>query len=92
MNYEEQSPPGWFMRKWIWFWYWDVTRIFCMLGLPVLPLVWLLAYVGVSGEERRTYCLIAYFSMFCWMALDSDYSKLRRIGLDEYRNPLSPSN
>lgn len=89
---DELKPPGWFTRKWIWFWYNDVTRFAVLLGVPVLPILAVLAYCGVEGEARRTWCLMTYFSFTCWMMLDNDYSQLRRIGLDETRKPLKIKN
>ncbi len=82
----QESRP--LVRAWIRFWYNDATRLVMMLGVPLLPLVLLLAYLGIDGELRRGLTMGAYVLLFGWMMLDNDYSNLRRIGLDENRRPL----
>ena len=82
---QERRP---LVRAWIRFWYNDATRILLMLGVPLLPLVALLAWLGIDGEARRGVVTMAYVLLIAWLLVDNDYSNLRRIGLDEYRKPL----
>lgn len=78
-----------FVRAWIWFWYNDVTRICIIIGVPVLPASIVAYFIFGPGEHLRSVALATY-TIFCgWALLDSDYSNLRRIGLDEYRRNLS---
>jgi len=77
-----------FKRAWIWFWYNDITRIFIIIGLPIIPIVLLVAYLFGTGEYLRNVALITYGFFLCWLMIDNDYSKLRRIGMDEYRKKL----
>ncbi len=86
--FQERRP---LVRAWIGFWYNDTTRLLCLVGLPLLPLAGVLALLGIDGVWRERLTLGAYGALFVWMFLDNDYSRLRHIGLDEYRNPLKAS-
>lgn len=77
-----------FKRAWIWFWYNDYTRFAVLLGLPVIPVVLLTAYVFGSGEYLLNVAILTYTLLFGWGVCDNNYSNLRRIGLDEYRRKL----
>lgn len=79
------------VRAWIWFWYHDHIRLALMTGLH-LPLI-LLAFAVVfgTGEYLRDVALIGYGITIVWLLTDNDYTNLRRIGLDEFRNPLPRS-
>lgn len=79
------------VRAWIWLWYHDYTRLALMTGLH-LPLVLLAFAVSFgTGEYLRNVALISYGLTIAWLMLDNDYSNLRRIGMDEFRNPLPRS-
>ena len=75
-------------HAWIWIWYNDVTRVFVLLGLPVVPIVLIVSVMFGPGEYLRTVALVTYMLFFVWMVIDNDYSKLRRIGMNEYRKKL----
>ena len=76
-------------KIWIWIWYNDKTRFCCIIGLPVIPVVILIAAIFGNGEYLRAVAMILYGILFCWMLIDNDYSNLIKIGLDEYRNKIS---
>lgn len=76
------------VRTWIWFWYNDLTRMAVVLGIPAGLITLAAALCEVSGEALRSTALWSYGGLFAWMFVDNDYSKLRRIGLDEERRPL----
>ena len=75
-------------RAWIWLWYNDVTRFAVQLGLPIIPVILLVAYFFGVGEYLRTVAMFAYMFTFGWMIIDNDYSNLRRIGMTEYRKKI----
>ena len=75
-------------RAWIWLWYNDVTRFAVLLGLPIIPVILLVAYFFGVGEYLRTVAMFAYMFTFGWMIIDNDYSNLRRIGMTEYRKKI----
>lgn len=77
-----------FKRAWIWFWFNDVTRVCCLLGLPLIPLVTILGGVFGWGEYLRDVSIFAYSLLLIWMFIDNDYSNLRRIGMTEYRKKI----
>lgn len=75
-------------RAWIWIWYNDVTRICVLMGLPVIPLIFVIAIVFGHGEYLRILALVAYGVLVGWAMIDNDYSNLRRIGMNEYRKKI----
>ena len=77
-----------FIRAWIWLWYNDITRLCVLLGLPVIPVIVVVATVFGLGEYLRTVAVISYVLFFGWALLDNDYSNLRRIGMNEYRKKI----
>ena len=77
-----------FIRAWIWFWYNDITRLCIILGLPVIPVIAVVAAVFGPGEYLRTVAGFTYIFIFGWALLDNDYSNLRRIGMDEHRKKI----
>jgi len=77
-------------RAWISFWYRDITRIFLVLFpghyLLTMPLM---IWVGVTGENLRTFASFSYIGVICLAIADNDFSgNLARIGLSVYRRPL----
>ncbi len=88
MKEEYPEETNRYKRAWIWLWYNDITRIICMMGIPVLPFVILMVVLGVPGEAIRFIAGLLYVSMIGVMLIFNNYSNLRRIGMDEHRNPL----
>lgn len=83
------SETNRFKRAWIWFWYNDITRVFILVGFPIAPSLWLAYHLGIrDGEVLYRIAIFTYIFFVGWGILDNDYSNLRRIGLDEYRNDL----
>lgn len=80
-----------FTRAWIWLWYNDCTRLAVLFGIPVIPVVLLSAYLFGTGEYLRHVAGVTYIIFFSWAIIDNDYSNLRRIGMDEYRRKIKPS-
>lgn len=76
-------------KAWIWLWYNDITRLMVLIGVPVIPVLVLSYYVFGPGEYLRLLAGASYIVFFCWAMLDNDYSNLRRIGLDEFRNKIT---
>ncbi len=76
-------------RKWIWIWYNDTTRLLTMLGIPTLLLAFVCASLFGVGEYISGVCATHYVAMFGWMLIDNDYSNLRRIGMNEYREKIN---
>ena len=77
-----------FKRAWIWLWYNETTRILVLIGLPILPLIMVVGTIFGPGEYLRGVAGFSYVFLFGWGMLDNDFSNLRRIGLDEYRNKI----
>jgi len=86
-----------FKRAWIWFWYNDITRLFLLLIpthllftlLPVLYLLHLVLGIShMSADTFRIFLFIFWGGPLLWAMVDNDYSNLRRIGLNEYREKL----
>ncbi len=77
-----------YTKAWIWIWYNDITRLCILFGCPVLPAISMCYLVFGSGEYLKTVVIIVYAFFIGWAMVDNDYSHLRRIGLDEYRNKL----
>jgi len=77
-----------FKRAWILLWYNDITRFSILLGIPVIPILIFCYLLFGSGEYLRSVAMISYIAFFIWAMIDNDYSNLRKIGLDEYRNKL----
>lgn len=74
---------------WIWFWYNDMTRMF----LVVMPthyafIVPLLLWSGMDVESIGGVLWPIYGLILFWAFIDNDYSNLRKIGLNEYRQKL----
>lgn len=77
-------------KAWIWFWYNDITRI-CLIIIPLynIALIPLLYFLGIRDPELMKVIMVGIWGiLFTWGMIDNDYSNLRKIGLDEYRNPL----
>jgi len=81
-----------FKRAWIWFWFNNWTRILCMIGIPLLPLVCVVGTIFGWGEYLKGVALITYSALMAWMFLDNDYSNLRRIGMNEHRENITNNN
>ena len=79
-----------FQKAWIWIWYNDATRLlFIFFGgnlLLTIPLLFL--WSGLDAETIRGVAAAQYAMFFGWGILDNDYSNLRKIGMDEFRNHL----
>lgn len=74
---------------WIWFWYNDMTRMF----LVVMPthyafIVPLLLWSGMDVKSIGDILWPIYGMILFWAFIDNDYSNLRKIGLNEYRQKL----
>ncbi len=79
-------------RAWIWLWYSTWFRVvFVILGGDLLILVPLMFWLGVPVAYFRPIASGCYLAMFGWAMADNDFSNLRRIGLDEYRQALKSS-
>ena len=85
----DNSPVTPIERAWIWFWYNDATRLLMLIGVPVVPVVALCAVVFGPGEYLRAVALATYGGLVGWALVDNDYSKLRKIGRDEYRRKMT---
>lgn len=89
---EQLKPVGRLHAAWIWFWYWDVSRLLFVLFpghfLLTLPVMGWLHWDGplIKDVLIGTYLLVLAVAM-----VDNDYENLRRIGLDPYRRPLPES-
>ena len=77
-----------FTRAWIWLWYNDVIRISTFVGVPVVPTFMLSYIVTGNYQVSKTIAIIVYVALIILMMIFNDYSNLRRIGMDEYRNKL----
>lgn len=77
-----------FKRAWIWVWYSETTRILVLTGLPALLITMAMGATFGSGEYLRVIAGFSYAFLFGWGVIDNDFSNLRRIGLDEYRNKI----
>ena len=77
-----------FKRAWIWIWYNDITRIFVLLGLPVIPILIIVSTIFGDGEYLRVVAVVTYVVFFGWALIDNNYSNLRRIGMNEYRKKI----
>jgi hypothetical protein len=75
-------------RAWIWLWFNDWTRMLVLLGLPILPCVFIAYHLGMR-ESLKDVAVFSYLFFLCWAMTDNDYSNLRRIGMDEYRRKLN---
>jgi len=78
-----------FKRAWIWLWYNNITRICVLIGLPVIPVVAVANIMFGRGEYLRLVAAMAYIFFLGWALIDNDYSKLRSIGMDEYRMKIN---
>lgn len=82
-----------FLKKinncWIWFWYCDITRLFFVL-IPsyFVLLVPTLLLFNVPEEHFKSILMFTYIGVFLFALIDNDYSNLRKIGLNEYREKL----
>lgn len=77
-----------FKCAWIWFWYNDITRLCVLLGLPTIIIILIAILLFGSGEYLRIIAGVSYILFFGWAVIDNDYSKLRHIGMDEYRRKI----
>jgi hypothetical protein len=73
---------------WIWIWYNDITRLSFMAGIPLIPIVYLAFIFGFPPEHLKKLAMGIYALFMIWMFADNDYSNLRRIGMNEYREKL----
>jgi hypothetical protein len=74
---------------WIWFWYNDITRIFFII-IPsyLFLLIPFLKWIGIPVEYLDEIAVFTYLTVFVLGLMYNDYSQLRKIGMDEYRNKL----
>lgn len=86
MEYKQETNK--FKRLWIWLWYNDITRLSIMIGLPLIPMAIICIFLFGGGEYLRYLLLTMYTFLICWMLIDNDYSNLRRIGMNEYRERI----
>lgn len=76
-------------RAWIWFWYNDFTRVLVvMMGVHLIPTVFLLRYFEVCGDVAKWLIIAQYSVVFYLAMIYNDYTNLRKIGMDEFRNKL----
>lgn len=77
-------------RLWIWIWYNDWFRtIFILLGIWwAIPLIILLRYLGLSEDISKNIVCLLYVMLIGLAMIYNDYSNLRRIGLNEYREKI----
>ena len=75
-------------RGWIWLWYNDITRLCVLTGVPSLLIVFICFLLFGSGEYLRIIAGFSYVVFFVWASVDNDYSKLRRIGMTEFRRKI----
>jgi len=73
---------------WIWLWYNDITRIFFMSGIPLIPIVYLAFILGFPVDHLRMLAMTVYAIFMILMIIFNDYSNLRRIGMNEHREKL----
>ncbi len=80
---------GKFQKCWIWFWYNDITRIFLVL-IPTycVLLVPLLLWFNLAPDIIAKVIGAVYLIILVIASVDSSYSNLRKIGLDENRKKL----
>lgn len=74
--------------------YSDWFRIFFMI-IPIwlfIPLVFITVYLPSDIEVARMLISIVYLVLFFTGMFANDYSNLRRIGLDEYCQPLTDND
>jgi len=76
-------------KAWIWFWYNDVTRGLMLMGIHLIPIATFMVWAGVDGEIIKNTLIGVYLVGIVWGIVDNDYSNLRKIGMDEYRNKLN---
>lgn len=74
----------------IWIWYNDWFRgIFILCGIWwIIPIMILLHHLGLKEDLVSNLGCLIYIILFGLAFIFNDYSNLRRIGLDEYRNRL----
>lgn len=77
---------NWFKRFWIRIWYNDIGRILiALIPLPLIPIVFLLVWLGLSDDTIATVCVGYVLIMFGWGMVDNDYdTNNKRIGRDPY--------
>ncbi len=75
---------------WIWFWYNTTTRIlFVLIPGHFIFSVPLMFYLNVQPELFKDILIFSYIFVITIAIIDNDFSKLRKIGLDEYRKKLN---
>jgi len=81
---QEQNP---LKRALIWIWYNDWFRLFFIL-LPtwILPTIPILIWLRI--EITQWLLPSMYIGMFVIACIFNNYSNLRKIGMDEYRNKI----
>jgi hypothetical protein len=80
---------GFFERWFIWFWYSDMFRVLCIVFPAHLILtVPFMIYFDFNKDFVGFLCWMQYFIMILLAIASNDYSELRKIGMDEYRNKI----
>jgi hypothetical protein len=59
-----------------------------MLGIPAIPVTLASWLIFGQGEYLREVAMFTYLFFVACALFDNDYSNLRRIGMDEYRNKI----
>jgi len=79
-----------FKRAFIWVWYSSLFRMLCLsIALPFMILLSVfLRRIGLDIDAATYIAYSAYITLIFMFLIFRDYSNLRRIGLDEYRNRL----
>lgn len=67
-------------RLWVKFWYNDATRlILVLMGLHVIPTIFLLSYLGVKDPTVYRWTVIGqYMFVMMWAMIDNDYTQKNR--------------
>jgi len=75
-------------RFWIWLWYNDIFRIFFVL-IPSYFIILVPFCCYFFGENTSKAILpFVYLFVFAYAMINNDYSNLRRIGMNEYREKI----
>lgn len=75
---------------WIWFWYSEKTRIFFVLipGHFIISIP-LMLYFDMPEKFFNDALVSSYIIILIFASIDNDFSKLRKIGLDEHRKKIN---
>ena len=77
-------------RAFIWIWYSGKFRVIFILFnfWWLLPLMLWLYSLGLDIQAVKCIAFLLHMSLFMMGCIFNDFSNLRKIGLDEYRNSL----